>query len=244
MQKLQLLLRKEDIDNTRIGCCVVVVIDVLFATSTIAAALQHGAAEIIPVHDQTVARAVARSYPAGSFIVAGEENALPIAGFAGATPLAMLQAGVAGKAVVYATTNGTPALCKAAGAKAVYAASLLNGAAVATHIRNYHRRESVLIVCAGSAGLFAAEDLFGAGHLIHHLMAEEQTRWQLSDAALVARLLYEHGPWTAEDWLLRSRIGRLATGMQYTHEIRYAAGKDLLDVVPILEGTRLRAWVP
>ena len=50
---------------------VVVVIDVLFATTTMVAALAHGALEIIPVLDEAAARAEDLRRGAGSCVLAG-----------------------------------------------------------------------------------------------------------------------------------------------------------------------------
>jgi 2-phosphosulfolactate phosphatase len=48
MAKIHVLLKKEELDNQRLPGKVVVVLDVLFATSSIVAALAHGASEVIP----------------------------------------------------------------------------------------------------------------------------------------------------------------------------------------------------
>ena len=112
----------------------VIVLDVLFATTSIAAALAHGATEVIPTLDGDAARAVAAARPPGSFVLAGEYGAETLPGFAHPTPLALLDLPLAGRALVYSTTNGTVAVHKAAGASRVYAAALGNGAAVVEHV--------------------------------------------------------------------------------------------------------------
>ena len=49
MTKIHVLTQKEAIDPLKIKNCVVVVFDVLLATTTITTLLQHGAKKIIPV---------------------------------------------------------------------------------------------------------------------------------------------------------------------------------------------------
>jgi hypothetical protein len=48
MAKIHVLLKKEELDAQRLPGKTVVVLDILFATSSIVAALAHGAAEVIP----------------------------------------------------------------------------------------------------------------------------------------------------------------------------------------------------
>ncbi|MGH8284332.1 MAG: 2-phosphosulfolactate phosphatase [Steroidobacteraceae bacterium] len=50
--KVHVLLKKEELDGERLAGKVVVVLDVLFATSSIAAALAHGARSVVPATDR------------------------------------------------------------------------------------------------------------------------------------------------------------------------------------------------
>lgn len=254
--KLHVVLYKEELDPRRIEAHVVVVIDVLFATTTIATALARGAGRVIPALDEAEARALAREQPPGSYLLAGEKDAVILPGFAPPAPLALSRHGLTGKQLIYATTNGTVALRRAAGAGAVYAAALVNGAAVAGWIRRYHRHQTVLLLCAGSAGRFNLEDFYGAGHLAYHLTggaAGEEgqagvpgTGWELTDAARAALALYSGAPGgrsaggaaARAEWgwacLAQSRVGRMMAALGHGDEVRHAARADLLPVVPRL----------
>ena len=234
--KLHVLTRKEELDGLRLEGKVVVVLDVLFATTSIAAALAHGAAEVIPAPDGEAARALAAARPPGSFVLAGELGAETLPGFADPTPLSLVAQPLRGRALIYSTTNGTVALGKAAGAARVYAAALVNGAAVADQLVRRGEGETVLLVCAGSAQAFNLEDFYGAGHLVAHL-TRRRGDWELSDAAQAALLL--HGGGEALDCLSRSRVGRMMLARGLRHEVEYAARKDQLAVVPELRGGRL-----
>src|SRR5437762_7826532 len=79
--KLHVLTRKEEFDSVRIAGKVVVVIDILFATTTMVAALAHGAREVIPVLDEAAARAEDQLRGAGSCVLAGELYAETLPGF-------------------------------------------------------------------------------------------------------------------------------------------------------------------
>jgi 2-phosphosulfolactate phosphatase len=236
--KLHVLSRKEELDDHRLPGKVVVVLDVLFATTSIAAVLAHGAAEVIPALDGDAARAVAAARPPGSFVLAGELDARTLPGFAHPTPLALLGLPLQGRALVYSTTNGTVALGKAAGAARVYAAALVNGAAVVERVLRLHRGETVLLVCAGSAAAFNLEDFYGAGHLVSHFTRRDGDL-ELSDAAQAALLLHDGSD--ALGCLSRGRVGRMMLARGLRAEIEYAAGLDRLAVVPELRGGRLVA---
>ncbi|MBV6476753.1 MAG: 2-phosphosulfolactate phosphatase [Rhodocyclaceae bacterium] len=236
--KIHVLLKKEELDAQRLPGKTVVVLDILFATSSIVAALAHGAAEVIPTLDGAAAQAEAARHPAGSCVLSGELNAETLPGFVHPTPLHLLAENLAGRTLVYSTTNGTVAVAKSREADHVYAAALLNGEAVVKHIAQRHADETVLIVCSGSADNFNLEDFYGAGYLVS-LFAQQGQEHEFSDAALAAQLLYEHGE--AGECLRRARVGRMMLERRLEQEVDFAAQKSLYAVVPKLDGNSLRA---
>lgn len=238
MAKIHVLLKKEELDGQRLAGKVVIVLDILFATSSIVAAMAHGAAEVIPTLDGAAALAQARGREPGRFVVSGELNADTLPGFVHPTPLALLDENLAGKTLIYSTTNGTVALNKAREADHVYAAALLNGEAVVEHIARRHAQETVLIVCSGSADNFNLEDFYGAGYLVS-LFARRPDSHDFSDAALAAWMLHENSD--AAECLRRARVGRMMLARRLDREIDFAAQKSRYAVVPKLEEGRLRA---
>jgi 2-phosphosulfolactate phosphatase len=237
--RVHVLGKKEDIDTVRVAGKVALVLDVLFATSTIATALARGATAVVPAVDEAAARAEGARHAAGSVVLAGELYADTLPGFAPPTPLALVDHGVAGKQVVYSTTNGTTALQTASGAAAVYAAALLNGRAVVEHALATHPEATILIVCAGSMGNFNLEDFYGAGYLVELLAERLGDRADLSDAARAARALFRAGEPARS--LLECRVGRMMIDRGLAHEVEYAAQLSTLDVVPRLDGGRVVA---
>jgi len=65
-RKVHVVLRKEDLDPERLAGKIVMVIDTLFATTTIVTALAHGAAEVLPALNHNEARGIARASGAGT----------------------------------------------------------------------------------------------------------------------------------------------------------------------------------
>jgi 2-phosphosulfolactate phosphatase len=231
MARIHVLLKKEELDGQRLSGKVVIVLDILFATSSIVAALAHGATEVVPALDGEAALKAASGRPAGSYVLSGELNAVTLPGFAHPMPMALLEQDLAGKTLIYSTTNGTVAVGKSRGADHVYAAALLNGEAMVAQIERAHAGETVLIVCSGSADNFNLEDFYGAGYLVS-LFARRSGAHELTDAANAARLLHDHCE--ALECLSASRVGRMMLSRGLGHEVKFAAQKSRFPVVPRL----------
>ena len=236
-RRVHVLMRKEDLDAERLAGKVVIVLDVLFATTTIAAALAAGATEVVPALDGDSARAAAKGRAEGSYVLSGELRAETIAGFHHPSPLALTRrAPLPGSTLIYATTNGTVAIAKSIGADHVYAAALVNARAVVDRVRDQHPEQTVLIVCSGSVQSFNLEDFYGAGHLAKLFARDGGV--DLSDAALAALKL--HDGTTSDECLRDSRVGRMMLERGLDEEVAYAAQRDVLAVIPRLEQGVLR----
>jgi 2-phosphosulfolactate phosphatase len=233
--KVHVLTKKEELDSVRVPGKVVIVLDILFATTTMVTALAHGAKEVIPVLDEAAARTQAQGLEKGLYVLAGELYAETLPGFAHPAPLALLEHGIEGKTLIYSTTNGTVAMMQPARAARVYCGALLNARALAAHILARHPRETVLIVCSGSGNNFNFEDFYGAGYFVECFL--EHVR-DLSDAAKAALALYRHAK--APEALLDCRVGRMMAARGLAREVEFACRRDAFPVVPALEEGRLR----
>jgi len=234
MPSLQVLLKKEDLQPTHLDDRIVIVLDILFATSTMVHAFAAGVTGIWPALDTNDANTVAAGV--GDCIKSGEYLAEHLPGFSPAMPLLLGREPLRGKKLVYCTTNGTVALRAAANASFVYVGCLLNGAALVSHVLEAHPDSSVLIVCSGSVGMFNLEDFYGAGHFVEHFAA--QGSYQLNDGARGSRLLRRaYDPRTV---LTGSRVGLMMQDKGLMNEVEYCAQLDILDVVARLENGVLR----
>jgi 2-phosphosulfolactate phosphatase len=236
--KVHVLTKKEELDTVRVGGKVVVVLDILFATTTMVAALAKGALEVVPVLDEAAARAAAKSCQDGCFVLSGELNADTLPGFAHPAPLALIEHGIDGKTVIYSTTNGTVAMTRAAGAARIYCGALLNARRLVEHIVTEHPRETVLIVCAGSANNFNFEDFLGAGAFVERFAGLLGDAADFSDAARAALSVYRQSRLPRA--LLECRLGRMMVRRGFAHEVEFACRLDEFPVIPALEDGRLR----
>jgi len=235
--RVHVLGKKEELATTPVENHVVIVLDILFATTTMVTALAHGATQVIPVADEQAARRESQQHAAAEVVLAGELYAETLPGFAHPAPLALLQHGIERKTVIYSTTNGTVAMTLSTGAGHVYCGALLNARRLAEHVVARHPERPILIVCSGSGDNFNLEDFYGAGYLVERLAELLGAQADLSDAAIAARSLYRQA--RAPEVLLECRVGRMMSARGLTAEVEFACRFDAFPVVPALRGGRL-----
>ncbi len=165
----------------------IVVIDILRATTTIIYALAAGAKEVIPCLEIDEARAVASKLPRNSVVLGGERAGLKIDGFdLGNSPRDYTPEIVAGKTVVFTTTNGTRAMMLCKQAKRVLIGGFVNIHAI---LHAAARDEKVHLLCAGTNGQITREDVLFAGWYVAACRAAAfHFGWpELNDEGAIAR---------------------------------------------------------
>ncbi len=139
----------------------VVVIDVLRASTVIACALAAGAREVIPCLEVEEARKIAAGLPKGEALLGGERHGLPIEGFDfGNSPAEYRPDLVAGRTVVFTTTNGTRAMNACHKASRVLIGAFVNCQAVCAALPP---ARPIHLLCAGTSGKITREDVLFAG---------------------------------------------------------------------------------
>lgn len=144
---------------------IVVIIDILRASSAICTAFENGASEIIPVAEV----AEAREYKSRGYLVAAERDGfvLDFADF-GNSPFNFTSDKVEGKTIVYSTTNGTGIINIASSAFCTVIGSFLNLSALSEWLEAQDR--DVVLFCAGWKNRFNLEDTVCAGAIAERLM--------------------------------------------------------------------------
>lgn len=211
----------------------VFVIDILRATTTMCAALNHGARAIIPVASTEEALRLAQTIASDDVLLAGERNCVRIPGFhLGNSPLEMTEAAVRGKTLIVTTTNGTKAFLAAQGAGAVYPACAANLTVAAERAREAVERDGdVLIVCAGRDGAFSLDDGYCAGRLAAAALNSRKPRRGLNDAAIASLDLVRRYGDGWERPLSYSRGGRELIKLGFRDDVLDAARQDAYPVL-------------
>lgn len=145
---------------------VVVIVDILRATTSITAAFENGVKEIIPVGSVEEAR----NWKERGYLVASERDGktLDFADF-GNSAFNFMTPEVRGKTIAYSTTNGTQAIEMAnKNGEEVVIGAFNNLQAITDWIRGIDK--NVVVLCSGYKNKFNLEDSFYAGALAHNLV--------------------------------------------------------------------------
>ncbi len=222
---------------------VCVVIDVLRATTSIAAILENGCAAIYPCASPGAARALARGlrhrHGPGEILLGGEQDGKPIEGFdAGNSPLEYTSERIGGKMLAFSTSNGTGTLAAVQGCGEVFTAAFVNITAAAKRAGRLLRANpgrTLLIACAGREGAYCEEDAVAAGVLLR-ILSGKAAPLALSDAARAALRLAEGAERDLEKMLLRSWWGKHLCALGLGDDVSFCGRKDVTSVVPVLAG--------
>jgi 2-phosphosulfolactate phosphatase len=199
---------------------VAVVVDVLRATSTIVQALDAGYGQVLCCRSVESARGLRRR----GRVLAGERDCVRVPDFElGNSPEAVATAGLRGEELVLATTNGSPAVVAASSAaRRVIVGCLLNLGAVLEAVRS---ESAVTIVCSGTDGRPALEDVYAAGRIVAALDGVA------SDAARVAKRVA--GAYRAPlSPLAESEDGARLRATGQENDIAWCARESVLAVAP------------
>ncbi|MEY3060603.1 MAG: hypothetical protein RL000_1955 [Bacteroidota bacterium] len=225
------LLNLYDITNS-----VVVIIDVLRATSTIATALYNGASSVIPV--STVQRCIELGNEMNG-ITAGERDGKVADGLSyGNSPFEYPRSFVENKILVLTTTNGTKLLHMALdnGAPEIITGSFPNLSAVCEHLLKTEK--NVLLGCAAWKDRVNMEDTLFAGAVINRI--KEYFTIHCDSSKMAENLYLEAGD--DRFAFMRDRgathYHRL-TNYGLEKDIRYCLTADGANVLPVFKGDRL-----
>jgi 2-phosphosulfolactate phosphatase len=227
------LLDLYDVDQS-----IVVIIDVLRATSTIATAMYNGAKCIIPV--DSVAECIRIGKQIES-MTAGERDGKIAEGLEnGNSPFEYPKEIISGKTLVLTTTNGTKLLHMALekNAKAIITASFPNLTAVCDYL--VEKKQNVILGCAAWKNRVNIEDTLFAGAVINRIGEHFSIN---CDSSQMATTMYND----AKDDLFEfmkvknaSHYQRLS-GYGLDKDIRYCLTEDVANILVIYEEGKLVA---
>jgi 2-phosphosulfolactate phosphatase len=206
---------------------IVVVVDVLRATSAICTAFEHGVEKMIPVAGLNEAQ----KYKDAGYLVAAERNAIKQEGFDfGNSPYHYMNEDVKGKTIVISTTNGTQAIEAAKGKATIVIGSFLNLSAVANWLKI--QKKDVLILCAGWKNKFNMEDSLFAGALANQLIASDEF-YTLCDSTIAAGYLFELASDDLYAFLEKSSHRHRLKNLDLETDIKFCLQVDTLSCIPI-----------
>jgi 2-phosphosulfolactate phosphatase len=225
---------------------IVVAIDVLRASSSIVTALQNEAKEVIPVAEVEDALKISANLAEGQSLLCGEREGNIIKGFdLGNSPDSFTPEVIAGKSLIFCTTNGTKSFIAAKNSrvKELLVGGFVNITAVKEYILKPENHEHHLaILCAGRNNLFSLEDAVCAGLLIDKLLTDKTSgvKFELSDTATAAKILYEEYRGNEISALEISEHGKYLSSIGFQKDIEQCAKIDSSQALPILHDSVLK----
>jgi len=245
-------------DIVTTGDFTVVLVDILRATTTICTAVGNGAEAIIPVETLDEARQLKGE----GFLVASEKDGaqLDFADF-GNSAFSFTREAIAGKTLVYCTTNGTKALHIAANAGNVNGGGTSGGSASsdpAAHDGAARvvvigafinisaltewlacRRQNVVILCSGWKRKFCLEDTLFAGALTERLLATGLFRTGC-DSAHASLDLWSLARGDVLGYMEKAAHRHRLRKLGLDDVIPYSFSFDEVSVVPVFDGETIR----
>jgi len=217
------------------GAFVVVLVDVLRATTTIVTAVANGVEAIVPVatHDE------ARRLKAEGYLVASEKDGVQLdwADF-GNSALSFTRDAIGGRTLVYCTTNGTRALHIAAGASGIAIGAFINISPVTEWL--VRRQKDVVILCSGWKNKFCLEDTLFAGALTRRLLDTGSFRTEC-DSAEASVDLWSLAEGDVLGYIEKAAQRHRLKRLELDDVIPYSFACDRVDVVPLFDGKVIKA---
>lgn len=211
-----------------VSSSIVVIIDVLRATSTICTALFHGARQVIPV--ASVEECIQQGEELQA-ITAGERDGIIVPGLQhGNSPFEYPVSFIKNKTLVLTTTNGTRLLDMAIKAKQIITGSFPNLTPVCNYLLK--QNQPVILACAAWKDRVNLEDMLFAGAVVNSI---KENFYINCDSDLIAETLYLHAKGNLFACMHQaSHFHRLAKhGLE--GDIKYCLTIDIAPSLPVLK---------
>ena len=222
------------IDHFDVANSIVVVIDILRATTSMCVALDSGARSVTPVLEVDACRA----YRDKGYLIAAERNGEMIPGFdMGNSPFSFMEERIKDRDIAMTTTNGTMAINAAVerNAKEILIGAFANKSALLRYL--HQRKENVLLLCAGYKNRPNLEDTIYAGALVRQLRPQFELE---EDTTLIAETLFKMANRRKRYFLINSsHYHRVANVLKIQRDVKYCLRLDTHPVIPILKDGKL-----
>ena len=214
---------------------VVIVVDMLRATSTIVTAIENGCNRIYPVTDVEEAMSVfSKINKDENVLLGGENGSKKISGFhLSNSPLEYTKEKIAGKDIILTTTNGTRAInWAAASAHAVLIGSLLNASAVMKKAVSY--KKNITMLCAGTGGRYSLDDIIACGCMLSSL-DNIDSKYDLCDLSYSCINEYIISKNNIAGALEKSFHYKKLKRLGFSKDLEYCCKVDTHDIAPIFK---------
>lgn len=219
------------IDSYELEGKIVVIVDILRATSCMVSGFANGVKGIIPV----ATLEECKEYQKNGFICAAERGGKQVDGFElDNSPFSYMNEKLKEKTICATTTNGTLAISKSINAEKVIIGAFLNLSAIALYLEN--QPNDVIIHCAGWKGKVNMEDSLFAGALIEKLLHSHDLN---CDASHMALTYYQGVKNKLLSTVQNSAHAKRLVKIGINKDIEFCLEIDRFNVIPVLTGKTL-----
>lgn len=219
------------IDSYDLEGKIVVIVDILRATSCMVTGFANGVKGIIPVATLDECK----QYQKDGFICAAEREGKQVDGFElDNSPFSYMNEKLKGKTICATTTNGTLAISKSINAEKVIVGAFLNLSAIAIYLE--HQPNDVIVHCAGWKGKVNMEDSLFAGALIEKLIHSHALN---CDSPYMALTYYQGVKNELLSTVQNSAHAKRLSNIGINKDIEFCLEIDRFNVIPVLMGKTL-----
>jgi 2-phosphosulfolactate phosphatase len=228
-RKVEVCLTPSAFPEFRNDDAIVVVVDILRATSAIITAFMHGVSKIIPVATLEEAKA----FKDRGYLVAAERDGI-VRDFAdfGNSPFNFRHETIRNREIVYSTTNGTQCIMMARNNYRVLIGGYLNMKALSDFVKAEQR--DLLILCAGWKNKFNLEDTLFAGALAEAVLQDENYS-TICDSTVASRDLWAMAKADMMKYIDKAAQRHRLKKNGLDDVIEYCHTRDLTAIIPVLK---------
>ncbi len=229
MNNIEVCITPKLFDQYSLRNKIVVIVDILRATTIITTMFHQGLKKLIPVKDLDETK----KYKEKGYLISAERNGKKIdfADF-GNSPFDYTPENIKDKTLVYSTTNGTNTINIAKKSEMVLIASFLNFTSIADYLIS--QKKDVLILCSGWKGDFCTEDFLFAGALSEKLILSKNYFTE-SDSALSSIDIWNLSKTDLLKYIKNIFQYKRLIDFGFKDIINYCFQIDITDVIPVLK---------
>jgi 2-phosphosulfolactate phosphatase len=232
-KRIEVCLSPRDFDLYSEGFEIIVVIDVLRATSAICAGLANGVKSIIPVDSIEKAK----EYKTKGYLVGAERKGQVVEGFDfGNSPYSFMDPKFKNQQIVLTTTNGTKSIEISKNAGQVIIGALVNLESLTNWL--IRQDKNVLCLCSGWQDKFNLEDSICAG-AITEILINSGNFYSEEDSTICVKQLFKEAKRSPFAFLKASSHRRRLKNLNLNKDIKYCLTPNQLNVIPYLKNNEL-----
>ena len=231
MKTIEVCYTPNNILNYKLSNKIIVVIDILRASSTIVTLFSKEATSITPI--ETLDKC--KEYKNKGYVIMAERMGEKVKGFDyGNSPSKILKKDFKNKKIAIATSNGTKTILKTRKSKMTLIGSFLNLKSIVNYLDK--QNDDILLVCSGWQGSINLEDTLCAGAIISSISNYTCE----SDSTIIAKNLYESNKDDIFNIMKKSSHAKRLSSNDNLIDIKFCSQIDKYDLIPYLDNDKLK----